>query len=62
MNQKVESLGLKDTNFTNPTGLEGDGNQFTTAYDLLIETEFAINKFPLFDQVVSTFDYDIPQF
>jgi len=61
MNQKVESLGLKDTNFTNPTGLEGDGNQFTTAYDLLIETEFAINKFPLFDQVVSTFDYDIPQ-
>ena len=60
MNEKVNSLGLTDTNFTNPTGLEGDGKQFTTAYDLLVISNYALTKFPLFDQVVSTFDYNIP--
>jgi len=60
MNDKVKSLGLSDTNFTNPTGLEGDGKQYTTAYDLLVITDYALSNFPLFDQVVSTFDYDIP--
>lgn len=60
MNDKVKSLGLSDTNFTNPTGLEGDGKQYITAYDLLVITDYALSNFPLFDQVVSTFDYDIP--
>lgn len=59
MNEKVKALGLSDTNFTNPTGLEGDGNQYSTAYDLLVMTDFALNNFPLFDQVVSTFDYNL---
>jgi D-alanyl-D-alanine carboxypeptidase (penicillin-binding protein 5/6) len=61
MNNKVKALGLKETNFTNPTGLEGDGKQYTTAYDLVVETEYALATFPFFDQVVSTFDYNIPQ-
>jgi D-alanyl-D-alanine carboxypeptidase (penicillin-binding protein 5/6) len=61
MNQKVKSLGLSDTCFTNPTGLEGGGKQYTTAYDLTVMSEYAISKFPLFDRVVSTFDYNIPQ-
>lgn len=60
MNNKVKTLGLTDTNFTNPTGLEGDGDQYTTTYDLLVMTNFALTNFPLFDQVVSTFDYHIP--
>ena len=60
MNNKVKALGLSDTNFTNPTGLEGDGKQYTTAYDLLVETQYALANFPLFNQVVSTFDYNIP--
>lgn len=61
MNNKAKSLGLKDTNFTNPTGLEGDGNQYTTSYDLIIITEYALTKFSLFRQVVSTIDYTIPK-
>lgn len=61
MNNKVKSLGLTDTHFTNPTGLEGDGKQYTTAYDLTVMTEYALTNFPLFAQVVSTFDYNIPQ-
>lgn len=60
MNDKVKSLGLSDTNFTNPTGLEGDGKQYTSAYDLLVITDYALSNFPLFNQVVSTFDYNIP--
>jgi D-alanyl-D-alanine carboxypeptidase len=61
MNNKIKALGLSDTNFTNPTGLEGDGKQYTTAYDLIVMSEYALSDFPLFAQVVSTFDYNIPQ-
>lgn len=59
MNDKTKSLGLSDTNFTNPTGLEGDGVQYTTAHDLLVITKYALSKFPTFNDVVSTFDYQI---
>jgi serine-type D-Ala-D-Ala carboxypeptidase (penicillin-binding protein 5/6) len=61
MNNKVKALGLSDTNFTNPTGLEGDGKQYTTAYDLVVMSEYALSNFSLFGQVVSTFDYNISQ-
>lgn len=61
MNQKAKSLGLKDTNFTNPTGLEGDGTQYTTAHDLLIISRYALSKFPEFLSISSTFDYLIPE-
>lgn len=60
MNSKVKTLGLSDTNFTNPTGLEGDGEQYTTAYDLVVMTQFALSNFPLFGKIASTFDYNIP--
>ena len=61
MNQKATSLGLTNTHFTNPTGLEGDGDQYTTVSDLLVMTKYALENFPLFDSVVSTFDYTINQ-
>lgn len=61
MNDKAKTLGLSDTNFTNPTGLEGDGLQYTTSYDLLVITKYALSKFPTFNDVVSTFDYNIYQ-
>lgn len=59
MNNKAKALGLKDTHFTNPTGLEGDGDQYTTAYDLLVVTNYAL-QFPLFKKVAGTLDYHIP--
>lgn len=59
MNNKAKSLGLENTHFTNPTGLEGDGKQFTTTYDLLVITNYAL-QFPLFKKVVGTFIYNIP--
>lgn len=61
MNNKAKALGLSDTNFTNPTGLEGDGEQYSTSYDLIVITEYILTKFPLFREVVSTFSYTIEQ-
>lgn len=59
MNKKAENLGLSDTHFTNPTGLEGDGNQYSTVYDLLLLTNYALQN-PIFKEIVSTVSYDIP--
>ena len=60
MNDKASSLGLENTNFTNPSGLEGDGKQYSTAYDLLVITRYAIKNFPLFREVVATVEKEIP--
>jgi D-alanyl-D-alanine carboxypeptidase (penicillin-binding protein 5/6) len=61
MNDKARALGLKDTQFSNPSGLQGDGTQYTTAHDLLILTRYALEHYPLFAQIVATPTYDIPQ-
>lgn len=59
MNNKAKAIGLKNTHFTNPTGLEGDGRQYTTASDLLVITNYAL-QFPVFKEVAKTFIYNIP--
>lgn len=59
MNNKAQSLGLKDTHFSNPSGLQGDGEQHTTTYDLLVITRYALEHYPLFTTAVSTATYDI---
>lgn len=59
MNNKAKALGLENTHFTNPTGLEGDGRQYTTASDLLVITNYAL-QFPIFKEVTRTFFYEIP--
>lgn len=59
MNNKAKALGLKNTYFTNPTGLEGDGRQYTTVYDLLVITNYAL-QLPIFKEVVGAFIYNIP--
>ncbi len=60
MHNKAKVLGLSDTVFSNPSGLQGDGIQYTTAKDLLILTKYAIDNFPLFIQITSTYEYHIP--
>lgn len=60
MNDKASALGLSDTHFDNPTGLQGDGVQYTTAYDLLVMTRYALETYPFIAQVVSTAFYTIP--
>jgi len=54
MNKKAKAIGMTDTNFTNPTGLEGDGNQHSTAYDLLILSKYAVTNYPEIIKASST--------
>ena len=52
MNQKCTEIGVKNTSFKNPNGLDEDGH-FTTAYDLAMITRQAM-KNEIFRQIVST--------
>ncbi len=43
MNKKAAQIGLKDTNFVTPSGLD-DENHYTTAYDLALLTAVALKN------------------
>lgn len=60
MNKKAEDLGLNQTRFTNPSGLEGDGEQYSTAEELLILTRYALQNDD-FARIVETVEKNIPQ-
>lgn len=60
MNKRAETIGVSDTRFTNPSGLQGDGLQYTTAEDLLVLTKHALT-IPEFAKIVETYQHDIPQ-
>lgn len=59
MNKKAEDLGLSNTRFTNPSGLEGDGTQYSSAYDLLVMSRYALQD-ERFAEVVSTVEHTVP--
>lgn len=59
MNDKAKSMGLVDTQFSNPSGLQGDGIQYTTPYDLVVMTRYALEHFPLFEEIVSSPTHEI---
>lgn len=61
MNDKAKALGLTDTHFNNPTGLQEASEQYSTAYDLLVITRYALENFPLFSKIVSTPHYEIAE-
>lgn len=47
MNDKAKQLGMADTFFANPTGLDEDtNNSYSTAYDLVILTRYLIRRYP----------------
>lgn len=52
MNQKVLSLGMSDTQFTNSTGLPGSG-QYTTVHDLSRMMRHAL-RYPLLREIINT--------
>lgn len=57
MNKKAEELGLKDTHFVNPSGLDADGH-FTTAYDLAQLTRYALEN-PVFAEICRCADAQV---
>lgn len=57
MNNKAKELGLKDTHFVTPHGLD-DPEHYTTAYELAKITDYAL-KNEKFAKIVGTKDYTI---
>lgn len=43
MNKRAERIGMKDTHFVNPSGLDADGH-YTTAYDMALLTAEALKN------------------
>lgn len=52
MNDKAKELGLKDTNFVTPHGLD-DPKHYTTAYEMALLTDYALNN-EEFAKIVNT--------
>jgi len=52
MNQKVEALGLKTSQFKNTHGLDQEGH-YSSAYDLAVMTRYALDK-QVFREIMST--------
>lgn len=57
MNNKANSLGLTNTHFESPHGLDSDGH-YTTAYELAVLTNYAL-KNQIFCQIVGTKNYTV---
>lgn len=57
MNNKAEELGLSNTHFETPHGLDADAH-YTTAYELAILSNYAL-KNKTFSQIVGTKNYTI---
>lgn len=55
MNMKAAELGMKDTHFTNTTGLH-DPNHYTTVKDLAVLLDYALQN-KMFRQVFTTLSY-----
>lgn len=52
MNDKARELSLKDTHFTNPTGIDENG-QYASAFDLVLLSKYALEN-PVFAKIVAT--------
>lgn len=57
MNEKAQILGLTSTHFVTPHGLD-DENHYTTAYELALLTDYALNN-STFSKIVNTKNYTI---
>ena len=58
MNQRVSQLGLADTHFVNPHGLDTPGH-YSSAYDIASLAWYALH-IPTFNEIVRTGQYDAP--
>ena len=52
MNEKASSLGMKNSEFNNPSGLDEQKGNYSTAYDMAILTSYAM-KNDVYKQIVS---------
>jgi len=58
MNEKAIEIGMKNTNFNNPSGLDEDKGNYSTAYDMAMLMSYAI-KNETFRQITGTKNYKL---
>ena len=58
MNHKAKEIGMKNTYFNNPSGLDEDKGNYSTAYDMAILTSYAM-KIKEYRDIVKTKDYKL---
>lgn len=56
MNEKAKELGMTNTMFANPHGLDDSENHYSTAYDMAILTQYAMNN-DTFNEIFSAKTY-----
>lgn len=62
MNDQAKLLGMKNTFYANPTGLDEDsGNSYSSPYDLAILSRFLIRKYPEVVNISSSEHIVLPQ-
>lgn len=62
MNFKAKELGLKDTRFVDPSGLNLKGeNYYSSAYDLAVITKYSLDNFELLREIYKTFIMEFPE-
>lgn len=59
MNQKSAEIGMKNTNFANPHGLDDSDDHYSTAYDMAILTKYAMEN-ETFREISGTKVYRAP--
>lgn len=57
MNQKAKELGLTNTNYVTPHGLDSD-EHYTTAYELALLADYALEN-EIFSNIVGTKYYTV---
>jgi D-alanyl-D-alanine carboxypeptidase (penicillin-binding protein 5/6) len=59
MNQKAEEIGMNQTHFANPHGLDDSKDHYSTAYDMAILTKYAMMN-PVYRKISRTKIYRAP--
>ena len=59
MNEKAKTIGMKNTIFVNPSGLDNsDSGNYSTAYDMAVLTRYAM-QYDEYKKIVSTKSYTV---
>lgn len=59
MNEKATEIGMKNTTFVNPSGLDqDDGGNYSTAYDMALLTKYAM-QYDEYKEIVKTKSYTL---
>lgn len=59
LNQKAAKIGMSDSFFVNSSGLEGDGNDYSTAKDMNLIANYAWQNYPILKKIAGTYNYQI---